>query len=60
MTNNTTLQKHNGRFTSLSFRNGNKTECYCAKIIKITDQTVKFRDVNSGEVILKKISSFVN
>ena len=58
MTNNT-LNKHNGRFTSLSFRNGNKTECYCGKIMKITAQTVTFRDVNSGEVILKKISSFI-
>jgi hypothetical protein len=57
--NKTKLNNHNGRFTSLSFRNGNKTECYCAKILKVTDQTVKFRDVNSGEIILKKISSFI-
>ena len=55
----TKLNNHSGRFTSLLFREGNKTKAYCGKILKITDQTVKFRDVNSGEVILKKISSFV-
>ena len=53
------LQSHGGRFTSLLFRDGNKTRAYCAKIIKITDQTITFRDRNSGEVVLKKISSLV-
>lgn len=56
-----TLQKNNGgRFTSLSFRNGNKTECYCAKIMKITDQTITFKDRNSDKVILKKLSSLLS
>ena len=58
MNKNTALAKHNGRFTTLSFRNGNKTENFCAKIIKITDQTIRFKDVNSGEIVTKMLKSF--
>lgn len=54
------IKTHSGRFTTLSFRKGSTTENYCAKIVKITPHTITFRDVNSGEMITKKISSFVS
>ena len=52
------LANRKGQFTTLSFRNGTKTENFCAKIIKITEQTIRFRDVNSGEIMTKMIKSY--
>lgn len=55
--NKETLNNRKGKFTSLSFRNGNKRQSYCAQILKVSEKTVRFRDINSGEILLRNLSS---
>ncbi len=57
--NKSKLEKHGGRFTSIMVSDGRKTISYSAKIIKVTEKTIQFRDRNSGEIITKKLTSLL-
>jgi len=54
------LKNHKGRFTSLLFREGKTTKCVCARVMKITEKTIQFKDINSGEVKVKMLASLVS
>ena len=57
---NNKLQNHQGRFTSITV-NRKKTgqTSYCAKVLRVTDKTVRFRCVNSGAVITAPLANVV-
>lgn len=54
------LKNHNGRFTSLVFRDGNKTTAYCAKVKKITDSYIFFTDINSKKETKKSLANLID
>jgi len=59
MTITQTLNKTNGRFTTLVVTNNQSRTTFCARILGATEKTVRFQDVNSGRVRQVKTNNIV-
>lgn len=56
----TKLQNHRGRFTSILVNRAKSgTTAYCGRVIKLTDKTLAFYDVNSKRKVTVPLANVV-